>query len=633
MAKKTDKKWYIVGGIAIIVFMMAFSFKAFPANISGAYIPSEWTTSFDASSSTNECKNTDSEFERVTELLPLMPDGSVYPSKQPVKTFCNMGGRYDVAVNKYYTDATLSSDTWYKDCGSPSDYSINGRGSLWSSCLSVNGKRYQVTTWQIKSIYDINTLASIDVWDYSANRWNTANRINNTLGNNLFSCCGQNFYISGTNMNLKVVNPDGKNLSISYTIPRDPIPDVLHYRTYSCPLPEGYMLAAESFGAGNTINKFSFRYPVNYFCAKHPVIITDVATSGSFNDVNLYQQLVSGDTLTVPAGKTYTFFYGVHVSKDMPVLCEQGTYDVNTQKCVVQPGILFVCSVGQFDPAKGLCVVQPSSINVCPAGGRYDTALNACIFNPPLQAVCSKGIYNPDSNMCEYKPPSQTLCDTGFVYNSISDKCVKTPERIIICPSGYTYDQTSDKCFMYATTQIQCSSAGATYDPTIGKCIVNPPTQTVCTKGTYDSYLNVCIYTPDFSITCARGNYDAATDKCIYIPTTQAQCDSGTTWNANTGFCEYAAPSSPICLLGAYNPVTKECETHPDVRYLCINGIYNEQQNVCVITPEVQIVCGKGEYSQTVDKCVYQPSTLADNILNRIYLALQELIKILTGQK
>jgi hypothetical protein len=381
-----------------------------------------------------------------------------------------------------------------------------------------------------------------------------------------------------TQADLKVFESVGgsSTVKITYAIPQSQIPESAHVREFSCPLisedfegaDTGRMMATETFAAGTDINLYSFRYPVNFFCNRHPVIVTSGVDGASFNDFSVYQKIVNGEDFVVPATQTYTFFYVIYSNQQLPIVCKTGVYDSSKKECVWTPGIVHVCSQGQFDQALGLCVVQPESTIVCPNGGRYVVQTGLCEWNPPLQAICPDqdndgkpdGIYNPDTLKCQYTPPTAYSClSSAYTYNSETKKCEIYPEKTIVCPGNYIYNAKNDKCERSATTTESCVGGG-TYNPTTKKCeIVITDISEVCPKGILDENRTICVFNPDVENYCPQGSYDAEGDKCVITP---------------------------------------------DLQYLCLIGDYDEERGTCTISPEEVISCREGyEYDAETDKC------------------------------
>ena len=213
----------------------------------------------------------------------------------------------------------------------------------------------------------------------------------------------------------------------------------------TCSLEAGDFVAGETFAAGTAVSLSSFRYPVKSFCFSNQILVTDSASMTSYQSKQEYVSLVEGSTVTVPAGKTMTFFYVLHQTSDLPIVsqCSQGYWDANAQACLVNvtTGFIYVCSQGQFDPQRGLCVVQPESTLLC-SEGYYDTVSQKCIINPPVttitgqtQVVCDKGTWNGVS--CVYSPDTTNVCSAGS-YDIGLKKCVVNPETTTLEKADYS---------------------------------------------------------------------------------------------------------------------------------------------------------------------------------------------------
>jgi len=402
------------------------------------------------------------------------------------------------------------------------------------------------------------------------------------------------------------------------------IPDELHVRTYTCPLIDGRMIFIETFAGGKEVNKYSFRYPVNFFCKVHPVIIT-TADGRTYKRAEIYDRIVAGETLTIPEDETWTFFYVGYANQQLPLVCKEGALRVSEDKieCVVQPGIVHVCSEGQFDPVKGLCVIQPESKAVCESG-YYDAEKKVCIWHPPLQAVCEKGLYNPDTKLCEWKPQVIVECEKG-TYDASRGVCVFTPTTLIQCQRG-EYDEVAGVCKYSPGEEIVCESPFI-YNPqtqmcewepeTIIKCeepyIYNPqtklcewkPAKVVECEGVYDEERGVCTIIPVTVIRCQRGYYDEAADICRYTPQEEIVCKEPYIYNPQTNKCEYKPPEDVVCEKGEYNPITRLCEWKPLVEAQCEKGTYDKERGVCIFTPTVRIVCEMGVWNEQTQACEY----------------------------
>lgn len=377
------------------------------------------------------------------------------------------------------------------------------------------------------------------------------------------------------------------------------IPDELHVRTYTCPLTDGRMIYIETFAGGKQVNKYSFRYPPNFFCKVHPVLIT-TADGTTEKRSDIYERIVNGETLTIPQNETWTFFYVGYANQQLPLVCKEGALKISEEKieCVVQPGVVHVCSEGQFDPVRGLCVIQPESKAVCESG-YYDAQQKICIWHPPLQAVCEKGLYNPDTKLCEWKP--QTAIECVGSYDESRGVCTIIPKTIVKCEKGY-YDEVADVCKYTPETKIICSTP-YTYNPQTNMCEYKPSTKIVCEKGAWNELTQACEYAGEINYVCEKGSYDKASNTCIVKPPIYYKCEKGT-YNKEKGVCEYAPVGEAVCSKGSYDPASDKCIYIPS-EYVVCSGTYDESTGKCVVemTPNYECV---GEI--VGNKCIIKPA-------------------------
>lgn len=290
---------------------------------------------------------------------------------------------------------------------------------------------------------------------------------------------------------------------------------------YSAPLQLGanQLIAMETL-TNRPVSKtgqYSLRYPVVAWGGNVlPVIIVD-GTGRVTTNSSIYSKLDAGQTLTIPASQTWSFFYVVQNNYQLPTVCQ--AVDVATGLCAsINPGIFTVCTQGQFDPARGLCVVQVNaSTYICPNGGRYDSAQGLCIVNPPINYVCTVG------NLTR-------LSGGDYI-------CTYNPQAVIVCPSGSTYNRTSGYC-QYAPPSNHVCQSGFVYNPSTGYCEQTPiPT---CVQGTYNASMNACVYTPNIQYLCLQGTQTVQNGQtvCLITPTTTIVCANGFTYNQTTDQCE-----------------------------------------------------------------------------------------------
>lgn len=426
--------------------------------------------------------------------------------------------------------------------------------------------------------------------------------------------------------------------------------------SYVCDIGKGNQLVVESFAQGQSISIYSFRYPVDHFCPAHPVIITDNTNPEapiSTSNAQFYFDLEGGKVLTVPADKTYTFFYVMKNNGQIPLVCADA-YDPITGKCTPSVGIIFFCSQGVWSDRLMACAVYPEITEICDLGS-YDEALMRCVWHPPVQAKCEKGIYNVDTKLCEWTPATAAVCGTGATYNDITKKCEKFPEEYIYCPTARSaYDPTRDKCVytpavigicsnggtwnsvsgfceLTAPTKTICQYEGASFDPSSGFCIYYPSERAVCPAGVYDTNLKLCLITPDLQYVCpsgvydptrnvciqnaqieyvcSQGTYDSASNTCKVNPSIQNVCLQGT-YIQSTGMCHFYPDVKTICPTGAtYNEYYQTCDTKPPVDVQCPpQSTYNPQTGYCISQPPFENYCPKGDYDTLKDRCVWKPS-------------------------
>lgn len=356
--------------------------------------------------------------------------------------------------------------------------------------------------------------------------------------------------------------------SASYPVTVD-ITENEFYIGTACEILPNHLLASETFTQGTTLTKYSFRYPVSSFCSAHPVIKLDSNTMLSTADSSPYTTWDAGGSLVIPEGQVWTVFYIMENNGQIPTVCTDTAYNVQTETCEISLGVVHFCSEGQFDPALGACVVQPESEIICDAG-YFDTAQGICIWHPPVQAVCEPpGIYNVDTNMCEYTPDSENVCETGYVYNPDTEHCQRNPESIIYCDPGYSYSSTEDQCIKYVDSQIECDNPNAIYIPEDGLCILTPAESVVCSKGVLEEVngIEMCIFEPELHGICTQGNLQTINGEqvCVVEPNWEYFCLQGTI---------------------SVDPITNQhiCKFDVDTKYYCKDpdAIFNETTKMCI---------------------------------------------------
>ena len=398
-----------------------------------------------------------------------------------------------------------------------------------------------------------------------------------------------------------------ESFQVSYTVPKEIISADLHYRKYSCPLLQNYMLVTETFSSNKIISKDSFRYSPNYFCLRHPIIVTDAITGQSYNQFDWYGDLTEGKSITCPAGSTCTFFYVVSDRLQLPIICKQGTYDATTGKCVSEPGLVHVCSEGQFDPALGLCVVQPDSSIICEIG-RYDVSQAKCIWNPPEEVMCNVGEYDTNTGTCVWYPTGEEICPIGYEFNLEMNRCEYYPEITEICEQGY-YDSTLNACIYNPDFRVVCLQGD--YDEERNACVITPSLEYLCLNGYFNEALGVCIIIPIERIYCKEGFvYDQQSDMCIKSPFEEIRCPSNYEYDESRDVC-YIVPETGVMCPDetTYDSVNNICVRTPSAEVICpSNYIYDSSKDICYISPETGITCADGTtYNSASNRCEYTP--------------------------
>jgi hypothetical protein len=261
-----------------------------------------------------------------------------------------------------------------------------------------------------------------DINSFSLNYYGTANFILNDSK--------KNFVLSGSKW-AGAMNMFMYNYSLQLSSEQEGVvrfnyaksnPDVsgkpLHVKKMGCPVPSGYQVVIETFVKDFDLT--DLRYSPSYFCATMPPMDRESPLPGEWN---IYQQLINKQMIPVASNTTKSIFYVIDIENyNVQNVCELGTLDVNTNTCIVEPGLTIVCSQGIFDSENMTCTYSPSSETVCEKGS-YDSELNKCVINPEVVNVCNKGVYFEGN--CLYYPDTNFVCDDGFSYNTLSGFCEK----------------------------------------------------------------------------------------------------------------------------------------------------------------------------------------------------------------
>ena len=257
---------------------------------------------------------------------------------------------------------------------------------------------------------------------------------------------------------------------------RSLIPTTPHYRQVDCPVFNNYTVATEEFAAGRQITLNSFRYPVNYFCEKMPVLILDTNKNLVDTSNTIPQDLLSGKTVTVPAGSIYRIDYVIRANKQLGLLCDKtnvsknddgtcpvGGTSVSATQCEVQPvldgtnggcttkaGLIHFCSEGTWNDKVMGCLIQPT--NTCPLGTvkrTSATGVTECIQYLPVIQMCTTGdLWNVDKERCCYGFQQEASCPKGLATYSNGQRLLTSGYLSIPLPTqgNITYDRNTDTC-------------------------------------------------------------------------------------------------------------------------------------------------------------------------------------------
>jgi len=566
----------------------------------------EYPVIFDLDNSSSVCQGVDKEFEIKTKTFVVEKTSSFFLPN--ARAFCGVS-REAVSYSEDYLT--------FKNAEFVSRWHVALPACSWGPSAKVYLKTTQESNWTILSLSSEGSrpvgkvLAPgeqiIMKWQCSATSWASGEYVNNRVSNIVVDKI-----VAGEEALSPVLyfrEEQIESFAITYAVPRTDIPSDLHYRTYSCPLPEGYMMTAETFQAGDAVSRYSFRYPPVFFCERHPVLVTDALTAASENRIDIYKNLVAGQTMTVPEGQTWTLFYIIKINSQLPIVCEVNDtyYNQDTGKCEkIVTGFTYVCSVGQFDPDRGLCTVQGSVETVCELG-RYDVSLGKCIWNPPVQALCPDPLtqdYNVDKGVCEYTPDVEAVCQTGY-YNEVSGLCEVYPEKSVICPyENSAYDPQTDTCVYTPPVENVCEKG--IYNPDTGFCEITAEEVNICERGFFNPMTGVCEYYPPEEKICTSGVYDSSLDRCVVVPNLYYLCPEGI-WDQEKNACVSEGRVEIVCTEGTYDPDTQTCKVNPLVWHVCTIGVYNENSGMCEYYPEEKTVCTYGVYEPISQKCIYEP--------------------------
>ena len=374
---------------------------------------------------------------------------------------------------------------------------------------------------------------------------------------------------------------------------------------FSCTQGPEELLGVETFAGPRSLSIYDLRYSPTKFCLDHPTIITSETGSGSTTTNEIYNQLRRGDVVEIPATQTWTMFYIFYNSGDISMVCPEGAFDVERNKCVNTTGVVFFCSEGTFDPAYGSCVVTPDIKPVCPYG-RYDVVQDICIYSIPVHGVCEIGDYNSQTGKCEY-PLEDEECSNKFILNEITDMCEKYPVAIIACEPTFSFNPVSGYCEKEVENFILCEGdydeetglCTKTIVPTIERvcpddstlfqdsegrysCLSEPDFVTGdCVQGSWDIEKNACVIKPNLEYLCINGEISDDGESCVIIPTTRIICPSDTTYDLDIEMC--VDKKGVSCPNGAFwSSIKDRCVASNDIILCPENSEYDSEKGICV---------------------------------------------------
>lgn len=491
------KKKKIVGVILLLIGLglLISSLGLIPLSLVGSY--SSWDVSFDPTLTSNECKNTDPEFGLFSETSYF--SGKSIITTQPMKTVCGLSSNGITVINLNSLQSEMFNENLTTYIGPNVLYNISTVG--YRTGAQMIGLPFYLCDSSGKIHYaEVN---SSNPTGYSGTFTSTKPIVLKPSA--YYTICNSGGSSPIQSYTLSRETP--KSFEITYTTPRDTIPNELHYRKFSCPLLSGYYLTAQTFKEGQTVSKNSFAINPNYFCARNPVIKTQLVTQRATTSNEEYVKIVNNEVLTVPEGETWTFFYVPTSHFNPSIQCPNGTaYDTGTEKCVKMiSGFQYVCSSGTLT---------------------YDLSGNpVCSVTADIQVICPTGATQINGQCYVYGDPTM-LCPPGTV--KYMDKCY-FDEGQIYCPEGSTMQ--SGKCI---TTEINCPAGTIRVGNKcfLNETVTNVVTDWVCPDGSHKDSEQSCVQDSDNIVcpsgterigqscvandfVCSKGYYDTVVGKCV----------------------------------------------------------------------------------------------------------------------
>lgn len=635
-------KFFLCLGAGIL--LMVFGFLPFTGLMSvtqAAY--DQYPTTFDSTNSSVECRGINPEFEVKTESFLLDATGTAFLGNDAPSKICGVAppdaiyssftntvnypryvangtqiatgypaiinAEYDVIGYKAQKSIVLSTNIGDKcglgyssGCSTYSSDFINGLGCVIggrAGIITQNDSEYY--TCIFPSI--IHLSPSEDSLTGKAVYLGTPNSMGGSVGGAFFLILNQ---------------PMTSEVTVSYTAIRTEVPTTLHYREFSCPLESGRYLTAETFIEGQQIGQNSFAYAPNYFCKRHGIIKTQLATQRSVESTTEYAQLVAGQTVTVPSGETWTFFYVPQASQSPPIKCLEGDYyDVETENCVkLVSGFVYVCT----DPATtlkgnqcvkeadlqivcpnntvltdGKCYIAGEIVTTCPANTILDNG--RCYQQGDLVTSCPEG-YTLNNGACYVNGKNIIVCPTDYVL--LNSQCIKEGALITTCPAGYTL--ANGMCAKAGQTIITCPE-GYLFENE--KCYKQGALITTCPTG-YSLIQGACYKEGETQVYCPD-NYALRENKCYALGDLVTECTSG--YTLKDGACFILGTQNMVCPDGTHKETSNGDELCIIDSTYCPNG-FTRQADKCI--REGEIVCPSGTI-KVGDACQRTETVCPDN--------------------
>ena len=355
--KKKNQNALLLVLILIIAISAIALFKSGVFSIVGSY--DNYPTEFDPYSKTDICQGLDKEYKVVTRSFPRSSTIEL-PDNAKVRMFCGIGpdigydpvsdkiniGKLDSVTNYFEIDLYNSNSAY--------DENVVGIGVTRNSepgddRYYFDGKTFSNDTHFTKFFTEpVEILAGQGIYALYS-KADLGGRLSDTfaipLTHQSVEITGVEYDRIKTDRSARIYFtsndwPDDR-ITLTYAIPDENISPDIHYRDESCPLPEGFVLATETFKSGSTFSTDVLRYPPSYFCKRHPILVTKKSDSSTKNcpgqscrlGFDPYKRLVSGGSIQVGNDETMTVFYVISANENLPIVCDitDAAYDVETE--------------------------------------------------------------------------------------------------------------------------------------------------------------------------------------------------------------------------------------------------------------------------------------------------------------